>query len=181
MLDLIASLVAATPEDPAFGPGKGIPIGNLTSQLFANVYLSPLDWHAKQHLRLRRYLRHVDDLVAVDSDKQGLHAALADLDGFAAEHLRLAFHPRKSTVRPVRCGVDFLGFVVFPDRVRVRRAGVRRFRRRERWLRRAFWRGDVSAEHCWRSVESWRAHAAHADSHRLLRSMGLDDSRLAVT
>ncbi|MEK6607389.1 MAG: reverse transcriptase/maturase family protein [Myxococcota bacterium] len=177
VLDLCASLVAATPVDPAFGPGRGIPIGNLTSQMFANLYLSPLDGHAKQVLGLGRYLRYVDDIVALDGDKRRLHAALASMEAFAAERLRLAFHPRKSIIAPVRCGVDFVGFVVSPARVRVRRAALVRFRRRERGLRRACWRGELAPERYWRSVESFAAHAAHADAHRLLATMGLQSFR----
>jgi hypothetical protein len=127
VLSLTASLLAATPVDPVFGAGKGIPIGNLTSQLFANYYLAPLDRHAKEVLRLDRYVRYVDDLIALDGDKTRLHDALASLSTFAGDALRLSFHPQKSRVLPVRCGVEFVGYVVEPGRVRVRSASIRRF------------------------------------------------------
>jgi len=177
VLELTATLLSTIPAEAAAGPGRGIPIGNLTSQLFANVYLSPLDHYAQQHLGLRRYLRYVDDLVAVDEDRQRLQASREALQSFAHERLRLSFHPTKVTVAPVRAGVDFLGFVVFPTHLRVRRAAVCRFRRRERDLRRGYWQGRLTAERYWRSVVSWTAHAAHADSAGLLASLGLGGFR----
>jgi len=169
---LVASLLAATPVDPELGPGCGIPIGNLTSQLFANVYLSPLDWHAKQALRMRRYVRYVDDIVAMDDDKRRLHDAAAAMQAFLAEHLSLSFHPRKTTVAPVRRGVPFLGFVVFPRQVRVRRDAVRRFRRRERALRASVWRRQIAPERYWNAIDSWLAHAAHSHARGLALGMG---------
>jgi len=172
LLALLANLVRGAPEDPELGPGKGIPIGNLTSQLFANVYLDPLDHFAKQALRLRRYLRYVDDFVAVHQDKAVLHEARDALGAFLSERLRRRMHPTKATVRPVRHGTDLLGYRIWPDRIRVRRAGVRRFVQRERGLRRAFHSGVVSVEEYWCSVDSWLAFARHADSSGLVRRLG---------
>ena len=177
LLALLQDLVASAPLDPEFGPGRGIPIGNLTSQLFANVYLDPLDHFAKQQLRLGRYLRYVDDFVAVHEDKRVLHEAREALRAFLWERLRLHMHPRKATVRPVRHGTDVLGYRVWPERIRIRRANVRRFTRRERGLRRSYHAGSLSAEEYWRSVDSWLAFANHADSAGLLRRLGFADPR----
>jgi hypothetical protein len=177
LLDLIAALLAATPRGAGLAPGRGIPIGNLTSQLFANLYLTPLDRYAQGPLGLGRYLRYVDDIVAVDGDPGRLGAALAALGAFAAARLRLSFHPRKASVRPVRCGVDFLGFLVLPTHTRMRRAAVLRFRRRERAQRGAYWRGELSRERYWQSVQSWAAHARHADTGGLLAALGLTTIR----
>ena len=169
---LLEDLVASAPVDPAFGPGKGIPIGNLTSQLFANVYLDPLDHFAKQTLGLRRHLRYVDDFVAVHRDKDALHDAREALARFLVDRLRLRMHPKKATVRPVRHGTDLLGYRIWPERIRVRRSNVRRFLRRERGLRRRYHAGSLSAGDYWCSVDSWLAFADHADSAGLLRRLG---------
>jgi len=174
LLELLRDLIETAPVDPEVGPGKGIPIGNLTSQLFANVYLDPLDHFAKERLKLRRYVRYVDDFQAVHPDKKYLHGVRETIRGFLAERLQLKLHPRKATVTPVRCGTDFLGYRVWPHRMRVRRANLRRFIRRERKLRAAYWTGEISAERYWESVTSWLAFAGHADSTGLVRRLGLD-------
>lgn len=95
-------------------PGKGIPLGNLTSQLFANVYLNELDQFAKHKLKCRHYLRYCDDFVFVDADRSKLEEYLAVVRAFLADELCLSLHPRKVTIQPFRRGVDFLGYVVFP-------------------------------------------------------------------
>ena len=174
LLDLLEVLVRTAPEEPETGPGKGIPIGNLTSQLFANLYLSPLDHLAKEGLGLRHYVRYVDDIVVVHESKELLHEVTRAMARFIDEQLLLAFHPRKVSVRPVRSGQDFLGYVVYTNRRRVRRENVRRFRRRERRLREAWWRGDIDPGRYWASVDSWLAFASWADSKGLLHSMGYD-------
>jgi len=116
----------------------------------------------------------VDDIVVVHPEKRALHEATAAMAKFLGERLLLSFHPRKVSVGPVRAGQDFLGYVVRPGRLRLRRLNVRRFRRRERKLREAFWRGDVEGGRYWASVDSWLAFASWADSDGLLHSMGYD-------
>ena len=136
------------------------------------LYLSPLDHMAKETLRLRYYVRYVDDMVVVHSSKRALHDATDAMARFIDERLRLRFHPHKVSVRPVRSGQDFLGYVVSRSKRRVRRDNVKRFRRRERRLRGAFWRGDIGPNRYWTSVQSWLAFASWADSRGLLESMG---------
>ncbi len=169
LLGLLRALIESAPPGGA-GPGKGIPIGNLTSQTFANLYLSPVDHATKETLGIGRYARYVDDIVVVDASKARLWEIAGCLDrSLAALHLTL--HPRKVTVRPVRSGVDFVGYVVFPNRVRVRGANVLRFRRRERWLRLACAAGTVSPAEYWASVDGWVGHAIHADSRGLIATL----------
>jgi hypothetical protein len=144
LLDLLRDLIDSSPADPAFGAGRGIPIGNLTSQLFANVYLSPLDHFAKQALRLRSYVRYVDDIVVVEADRARLVGARTALVE-ALARLGLAFHPHRCSIARVARGVPFLGYVVSPARLRVRGDGVRRFVRRERALRRRWAAAEIDA------------------------------------
>jgi len=175
LLDLIRTLVDGSPVDPALGPGRGIPIGNLTSQLFANVYLSPLDHFAKQILRLRRYVRYVDDIVVVEPDHERMAAAR---DTLVAELARvgLTFHAHRCSIARVTRGLAFLGYVVSPGPLRVRSDGVHRFVRREHALRRMWNRGEIDAAGYWSSVDSWTAFASHADAGGLLRRLGLRGS-----
>jgi RNA-directed DNA polymerase len=106
---------------------RGLPIGNLTSQLWANVYLSPLDHFVQRELRCGGYVRYVDDFLLFDDDKEALWRA-RDAVMQRLARLRLTIHPGAHP-RPVTEGFPFLGFVVFPDRRRVKRRKVVHFRR----------------------------------------------------
>lgn len=95
-------------------PGKGIPLGNLTSQLFANIYLHELDWYAKHILKACRYLRYCDDFIIVSTDRQYLLGLIPQLASFLEERLGLTLHPNKIQLRSWHQGVDFLGYVAKP-------------------------------------------------------------------
>lgn len=95
------------------GPGRGLPIGNLTSQFFANVYLNELDQFVKHRLKARYYLRYVDDMVLVDQDPERLRAWGEAIAGFLREHLGLTLKD-PWRLRPVDDGADFLGYIVRP-------------------------------------------------------------------
>ena len=105
-------------------PGVGLPIGNLTSQFFANVYLNELDQFVKHRLKVKWYLRYVDDLVLLGDSVAGLRTQMAAIEAFAWERLRLRMHPNKQFIRPSGDGVEFLGYVVRADYVLMRRRVV---------------------------------------------------------
>lgn len=94
--------------------GRGIPIGNLTSQLFANVYLDGLDHFVKENLRLPYYIRYADDVVILHNDPETLAALLAPIRAWLWDERRLELHPRKVTIRKLSWGIDFLGYVTLP-------------------------------------------------------------------
>jgi retron-type reverse transcriptase len=146
--------------------GRGLPIGNLTSQFWANVYLNELDQFVKRELRCRHYLRYADDFLLFHDDKAQLHAWRQHLIAFLAG-LRLKLHERKSTVALTRDGVDFVGYRIFPDHRRLRKDNVHAFARRLRGMRDAYHRGEMTLDEVQQSVQSWVAHAAHADTYRL--------------
>ncbi|RLC74606.1 MAG: RNA-dependent DNA polymerase [Chloroflexi bacterium] len=146
---------------------RGLPIGNLTSQFWANVYLHELDKFVKHELRCPAYLRYMDDVVLFSDDKTQLHDWKAAIQEFVTNRLRLLLHPRKSVVFPVRVGIDFCGFRIYPTHRRLRRSSVRRFVRRFRRQREAYRRGEMTLEEMTISVRSWIAHAAHGDTWRL--------------
>ena len=146
---------------------RGLPIGNLTSQFWANVYLHELDKFAKHGLRCHAYLRYMDDFVLFADDKQQLHAWKTAIRDFLASHLRLVLHPKKSLVFPVKVGIDFCGFRIYSTHRRLRRSSLRRFVRRFRRQREAYRHGELSLEEMTTSVRSWIAHAAHGDTWRL--------------
>lgn len=145
----------------------GLPIGNLTSQFFANIYLDGFDHFVKQSLRAKGYVRYVDDFLIFGGSRTEVRARGEAAREYLQE-LRLEIHPDK--YRSVRCadGVDFCGFVARADgRVKLRESGVRRFKRRYRKLRREAKRGRVPMADVTRSVRAWVAHAEHAQSWRL--------------
>ena len=136
---------------------RGLPIGNLTSQFWGNVYLNELDQFVKRELRVRAYLRYVDDFLLFAEDKRTLWAWRRAILDFLPT-LRLTLHEGSSTVYPVRTGIPFLGWRVYPDHRRLRRKNGVAFQRRYRRLRRAYARGEISAEKVRQSVQGWIAH-----------------------
>jgi retron-type reverse transcriptase len=95
-------------------PNCGLPIGNLTSQMFANVYLNPLDHFVKRDLKIKCYGRYVDDMVLVHSDKQILLNAISQIREFLSKELKLTLHPRKIRLQQASKGFDFLGARILP-------------------------------------------------------------------
>ena len=157
------------PGDDLFAPferRRGIPIGNQTSQFFANVYLDKLDYYVKETLRAPGYVRYVDDFLLFDDDKRRLHEARAAIEAFT-DRLRVRLHPRKCFVAPVASGFTFLGYRLFPAYRRLDANNVRRFKRRLRQYREAVAEGRMSAGQRDDCVRSWVAHAMHADTAQL--------------
>lgn len=101
--------------------GKGMPIGNLTSQFFANVYLNGLDQFVKHTLKARYYIRYVDDLVLLHEDRSKLVDWAKQIGDFLKSTLKLELHPNREIIRPVSNGIDFLGYVVRPSHLYIRR------------------------------------------------------------
>lgn len=106
--------------------GRGLPIGNLTSQFAANVYLNELDQHIQHVLRPRFYGRYVDDLLLVDPDKARLIAGRDAITRYARERLALTMHPGKTRLQRARHGVDFVGYRILPHRTYMRRSTAAR-------------------------------------------------------
>ncbi len=161
------------PGDTLFTPFQrrlGLPIGNLTSQFFANYYLDPLDHYVKEVLGCKGYVRYVDDFVLFADSKPQLWRWKKNIDRFLLD-FRLKLHPKRCHIFPSTLGYPFLGQVVFPTHRRLVASNVRRFKKR---LRR--WR-QVPPENLGQRLASWRGHAEQADSVHLLRSLGLIEDK----
>lgn len=118
------SLFDKLPKDKSLftvAKGKGLPIGNLTSQFFANVYMNELDNFAKHQLKAKYYIRYVDDFLILSSDRDYLEFCRDQLTDFAANKLKLKVHPDKQFIKAVSCGVDFVGYIVRPEYILVRK------------------------------------------------------------
>jgi RNA-directed DNA polymerase len=105
--------------------GGGIPLGNLTSQLFVNVYMNDFDHFVKRVLKAEYYIRYADDFVIVDADKGLLQNYIPRISKFLENRLRLSLHPKKISVQTFASGVDFLGWVHFQHH-RVLRTSTKR-------------------------------------------------------
>ncbi len=116
-------------------PEVGLPIGSLTSQFFANVYLNELDQFIKHTLKVRGYLRYVDDFVLLADDPATLVAHQQRIAAFLQERLRLILHPNKVVLQRSRQGIDFLGTILYPHHCLVRQRSVRALRRRIAWFK----------------------------------------------
>ena len=162
------------PGDDLFTPferRRGLPIGNLTSQLLANVHLDGLDHFVKEVLRAPGYVRYVDDFALFHDDPGVLEHWRGRIEAYLARR-RLSLHPRKTHVVATIEPATFLGYVLLPDgRRRLPEANVRRFRNRLRSLRDRMRAGAMTREEAQPRVASWVAHARHANTRRLRRAL----------
>ena len=162
------------PGDGLFTPferRRGLPIGNLTSQFFANVYLDGFDHFCKEVLRSKGYLRYVDDFALFADDPGQLVNWWRRIDHYL-EGRRLRLHPRKTYIAATSAPATFLGYVLLPGgRRRLPEDNVRRFRNRLRGLRDRWRQGTVTRAEIEQRIQSWIAHADHADTWRLRHSI----------
>jgi hypothetical protein len=96
-------------------PGVGVPLGNLTSQLFVNVYMNEFDQFVKHKLKARHYVRYADDFIVLSPNREWLEIILPEIGNFLANCLHLQLHPKKVSIATFSSGIDFLGWVHFPD------------------------------------------------------------------
>ncbi|MCX7112387.1 MAG: reverse transcriptase domain-containing protein [Proteobacteria bacterium] len=160
------------PGDDLFAVNRprGLPIGNLTSQCWANVYLNELDQFVKRQLHCKGYVRYVDDFLLFADDKPQLWAWKTAIVEFL-NHLRLVLHEKSSTVYPVANGIPYLGFRLYPGyRLLKRKNGVNFQRRLKRYYR-AYARGELGRDALNQRVRGWIAHVAYADTWGLRRSL----------
>ena len=113
-------------------PGVGLPLGNLTSQLFVNIYMNEFDQFIKHVLKARHYIRYADDFVILSPNRVWLTIIVLEISCFLRNRLRLELHPRKISITTFASGIDFLGWVHFPDHRVLRTATKRRMMRRLR-------------------------------------------------
>jgi hypothetical protein len=164
---LAGSADAAAQRDANTCPARGLPIGSLTSQWFANITLARLDRFVVERLRPRGYLRYMDDMALFADDKPALQAAHAAIAEFLHNVLDLNLKERATRLAPVATGLPFLAFMLFPGTIRVRPANLRRYRWRFRFLRWRFERREIDAERYRQGVAALWAHLGQANTLRL--------------
>jgi len=140
----------------------GIPLGNVTSQLFANIYLNELDQYIKRTLKLRYYLRYCDDFIILHTDKDYLLSLVTTINEFLQLILNVELHPNKITVTKINQGIDFLGYVVLPHYRIVRRNTKNRILRKYEKRTKEYQKGKIDKQSLYQSLQSYLGILKHA-------------------
>ncbi|RPJ56093.1 MAG: hypothetical protein EHM12_10920 [Dehalococcoidia bacterium] len=148
-------------------PGKGMPLGNLTSQFFANVYLAELDNYVKHELRAKYYLRYVDDFIILCKSKAQLTAWKQQIDAFLQTTLKLSLHPDKTKIVPLHSGVQIVGFRVFYYYKLLKKSNLRRIMGRIERYKKGVADGTITPDHVLMSISGWEGYARMGNTFRL--------------
>jgi retron-type reverse transcriptase len=147
-------------------PGKidvGLPLGNLTSQLLVNVYMNEFDQFVKRDLKIKYYIRYADDFVFLSRDKDYLVDLQLKLEKFLNEHLKLSLHPKKTFLKTLASGVDFLGWVQFSEYRTLRTTTKRRMLKR------------IKQSNKPATLAAYSAMLKHGNAYKLSKRAGLAD------
>jgi len=145
---------------------KGMPLGNLTSQFFANVYLDKLDQFVKHKLRAKYYIRYVDDFVILHNSKDQLKEWKNEIGVFLKEKLDLELHPNKSQILKLEKGIKFLGFRIFYYHKLLKKSNMRHFERKLCQMKIMFEEGLLNREQIVEKLEGWLAYASNGDTYK---------------
>ncbi|MEN9626564.1 MAG: hypothetical protein RL557_892 [archaeon] len=150
---------------------RGMPLGNYTSQWFANIYLGKLDKFVKHYLRAKYYIRYVDDFVIFSYSKIELEQWKNEISQFLEKELLLSLHPDKSRIIPLNKGIHFLGLRIFYYHSLIRESNKRNFERRFKELKILYREDRIPREKVVESLEGWLTFAKHANSYKYCREL----------
>lgn len=151
--------------------GKGLPLGNVTSQIFSNIYLNELDQHIKHNLKAGYYVRYCDDFVIVSYSKIFLDVCLEKIKIFCKEKLLLDIHPNKIIFRKVHQGIDFLGYVMLPHRRVLRTRTKNRLLKKLANLKILFNTGLIKKEYLKQVVQSYLGLLSHCKGENIVQQI----------
>ena len=151
--------------------GKGMPLGNLTSQFFANVYLNVLDQFVKHKLRAKYYIRYVDDFVILHTSRKELESYKKKISTFLKEKLDLELHPDKSMILKLHKGVGFLGFRIFFHHKLVRKKNLKKFQRKFETMKIQYGKGLIGREKVVENFEGWIAYASNGNTYKYRKEL----------
>jgi len=152
---------------------KGMPIGNLTSQLLANIYLNELDQFVKHKLGIKYYTRYMDDFIILHHNKKYLHRLKEEVEEFLNNKLKLHLN-KKTCIRPISIGIEFVGFRIWPTHRRLKKKTALKMKRRLKYLQKAYARGETTFEEVNSSVQSYLGILKHCDSYYLRQAIFKD-------
>lgn len=164
-LTLLDRIVDSSPEGE-----RGLPLGNVTSQDFANIYLNELDQYCKRFLGIKHYVRYMDDVTMIFSSKEEAREALNCVKEYVEEHLHLQLN-EKTKLFPLRQGVNTLGFKIHTTHRKVRDSSKRAMKRRIRKMNEKRMQGKMEEKEIQQAVNSWLGHARHSNSYFLCKKI----------
>ena len=144
-----------------------MPIGNLTSQFFANIYLNELDHFVKHELHVKYYLRYVDDFVILHRDRKTLEKWQVAIEQYLRDTLKVELHPDKTRIIRLERGTTMLGFRVFYYHRLLKKSNARRILKRLEKFRRLYKDGRMKKEDAIKSFKGWSVYAEFANTHNL--------------
>ena len=144
-----------------------MPLGNLTSQFFANVYLNELDYFVKHKLGAKYYIRYVDDFVILHNSKKQLEIWKEQISAFLIQNLKIELHPEKSRIIPLSRGIDFVGFRNFYYHRLLRKRNIRKML----FVVAKYKKCEITKEKVMERFHGWNAYAKWASSFKLRRSI----------
>ena len=150
---------------------KGIPLGNLTSQLFANIYMNEFDQFVNQSLKIKNYIRYTDDFVIVSADFLYLENLISEFSKFLEEKLKLKLHPKKVEIRTLRQGIDFLGYVQFPNHRLLRSKTKRRIFKKLKKKFSEYEVGKIDKSVFKQSLQSYLGVLSHANAYGITQQL----------
>ena len=148
----------------------GLPIGNLTSQMFANLYLNELDQFAKHKLHLKYYIRYMDDIIIIHEDKRYLKYIKDQIEEYLNTELHLQLN-KKTCIRPCSMGIEFVGFRVWTTHIKMRKKTVKKIKKRLKFLFGLYAVGEIDRETLNRTLASYRGMMKHFNSYSLRQSL----------
>ena len=148
----------------------GMPIGNLTSQMFANLYLNEADQYVKHELKERFYMRYMDDMLILGDDKKHLQEIKDKVERFLNAELKLNLNG-KTSIRPIRCGIEFVGFRVWSTHRKLRKTSAKKLKRGLKWIQRQYAEGNVTLDQIRPNLMSYLGVMKHFDSYRLRKKI----------
>lgn len=160
---LIEKIIRSFPE--------GLPLGNVTSQIFANIYLNELDQFVKHSLREKYYLRYCDDFIVLDRDEKYLQNKIVEIDNFLKSKLKLNLHPQKIIIRKHRQGIDFLGYAVLPHHRVLRTKTKKRALKKIAQKYASFQNGSISENSFNSSLQSYLGILKHCEGRKIQKNM----------
>jgi RNA-directed DNA polymerase len=146
---------------------KGMPLGNLTSQFFANVYLNELDYFIKHKLKVKYYIRYVDDFVILHESSKQLEYYRSAANAFLRSHLALQLHPDKTRIIRLKNKLTFLGFRIFYHHRLLKKQNINKMKRKSEYLTCMFAGGQISYDTVYDFFEGWMAYAKNANTYKL--------------
>ena len=148
----------------------GLPIGNLTSQMFANLYLDQLDQFCKHKLHMRYYIRYMDDVIIIHNSKRHLEKVKNEIAAFLENRLHLQLN-NKTCIRPVCLGAEFVGFRVWSTHVKLRKKTAKKMIKRLEYVFSAYHAGEMDREKMARTVASYKGILKHFNSHGMAQKL----------